>query len=134
MSNEVVHATRVWDNTCPSAVSYNEHISSLETVSIALYFGGDGVGVFLTHPMLVALLLSRMTSFRQSESGWSGSKNAPTRMGLLGGIEVWATMEVAENEILIVDDPSSLQPMSQIKVKNFVAAKDSLDRMAQIQR
>jgi hypothetical protein len=43
-------------------------------------------------------------------------------------------MEVAENEILIVDDPSSLQPMSQIKVKNFVAAKDSLDRMAQIQR
>jgi len=131
MSSEAVHR-RVWNNYCPSGVSYTDHIRSLEIVALTLYYAVGATGVFLTHPMLISLLMSRLLSFTLAGSEWCGPGAAPSKMGLLGGIPVWATMDVPENEILIVSDPTSLQPVSQIKLENFVDVKGPLDRLAQI--
>ena len=82
--------------------------------------------------MTVSMLICTSPAFFGKEFKWDGPTEDSIEAGRLGGIAIWVNMSVPANEILVVDDPESLQPIAIIELINFVAVSPPLDRLAQI--
>jgi hypothetical protein len=120
-----------WDNACPSGVSYTEHVQSLPLMLVQMYWQAGGTGIFAVHPMIASMLSvvdpARFGSFKFHEA-----EEWPVVVGAIGGISVWADVSIGGAEILIVDEPGSLQPHARVTLSNFIDVPEVLDRMARL--
>ena len=121
-----------WDAAVPSGVSQVEHMRGLAVRMIEAYFIPGGKGVILAHPMTISILSVSHPGIFGVDFKWDGPTDHPIESGRIGGIPVWASMDVPANEVLIVEDPDDLQPLAKIEITNFVEVPPVLDRMAQI--
>jgi len=130
MSSEL-RVTRPWDNACPAAVSYQDHVGGLPMVMVQTYWEAGGKGVFVVHP-LIASMLAIADPVRADDLRIEGEQAWPLEITRIGGIQAWADTAVPGNEILIVEDREALQAHAVIEISNFIDVPGVLDRMAQI--
>jgi len=96
---------------------------------VQMFWQSGGAGVFAVHPML-ASMLSVVDPARFGSFKFGPDQEWPVEVGTVGGISMWADISIAGNEILIVDEPGSLQPHAKVKLSNFISVPEVLDRMA----
>lgn len=130
MENGIQHHG-AWDNACPSGISYTEHVLGLPLMMVQLYWSAGGKGVFSVHPV-IASMLSVVDPTRFGTFRFEQNQKWPVELGVVGGIQIWADPSLAGDEILVVDEPGSLQAHARIQLTNFIDVPDVLDRMAQI--
>ena len=118
-----------WDNACPSGVSYTEHIRGLPIMLVQMFWESGGKGIFAVHPV-VASMLSVVDPSTFGGFRYETAQEWPIEIGTLGGIQMWADISIAGNEILIVDEPGSLHAHARITLTNFVRVPEVLDRLA----
>jgi len=121
-----------FDHACPSGVSYSEHILGLPLSMVQVYWRAGGTGIFVFHPMLASMLVvvdpSRFSFSFENGMDW------PVRIGCVGGIHAWADPSIRADEVLVVEEPGSLQAHGRLRITNFVEVPNVLDRMAVIDR
>jgi len=120
-----------WDYACPVGVSFPEHIRGLFLFMVEIYFSNGLSGSFVVHP-LFASMFNIIDPARFGGFEWDPAADWPAVVGRVGGIEIWVEPAVAGNEILICDDPESLQARAVITLSNFDHSPQVLDRLAQI--
>jgi hypothetical protein len=120
-----------WDNACPEAVSYLEHLKSLPVHMSQLFFTVGYSGCFLIHP-IIAAMLSTADPERYGPFRWDKSLKWPLQIFELAGIPVWVEPAIPTNEILIVEEASSVQPFAKLTISNFTDGVGPLDRLAEL--
>ena len=121
-----------WDSSVPSGVAADTHLVSLCMLMSQLFFGNGARGVFLMHPVL-ASILSLVSPTRFGDWKWGRSieqqnsdESQRWRVGDFGGVEVWADLAVAEEEVLLTECPDDLQDIAKIVVENlFLSGGDT---------
>ena len=118
-----------WDNTCPSGVSYVEHVMSLPIVMLGLYSKSGSSGSYLVAPEAAALL-ERCPAFTGSIEDDDGRSTWPYFLGRIGGVPIWVDAQItAAWEIHIVEELDG-PPVAILELKNFVEKVNVLDRIA----